>query len=111
MVDYVKTGAAGSVNELPSACFIDGDKANQVYGVPLRKFNGPCPNCKFPISMTLAFNPTDQYFYICFCPVCGKVIRYCDFDGNLADYAVMTSQKTTPLDVDEDIPSQYGPSY
>jgi len=107
MVDYWKTGSG----ELPSACFIDGQKAHDVYGVPLRTFNGPCPECKFPISMTLAFNPTDSYFYLCFCPVCGKVIRYCDFDGNLADFAVMHSQKTTSLDVDEDIPSQYGPSY
>ncbi len=107
MVDYWKTGSG----ELPNAIFIDGQKAHDNYGVAVRSYAGPCPNCKVPIDVILSFNPTDSGYYICFCPSCLKIIRYCDFDGNLSDFAIMTSQKTTPLDIDQDIPLQYGPSY
>src|SRR4030066_128554 len=104
MPDYWKTGSG----ELASACFIDGQKAHDTYGVALRSYAGPCPNCKFPISVILAFNPTNSYFNIAPCPVCGKFILYCDFDGNLVkEFTVLTSQKTTPLDIDTEIPSYY----
>jgi hypothetical protein len=97
--------------ELPAILFVDGIQASKTYGVPIRKSDGGCPHCHGPVDTVLAFNPTDSYWYLAPCPICMNFIRYYDNSGNLADFAIVKTTKTTPLDVDEDIPGQYGPGY
>ncbi len=92
----------GSDSRTP-ICLVDGNTANVVYGVE-RKSGGPCPNCKFPVDLTLAWNPTDSYWYFGPCPVCLKVYRWLDPHGNLSDLKQVTSTKSTPLDESSDFP-------
>lgn len=91
---YSTTGST----ELPPICFVDGEEAKIVYGVETRA-GGPCPECKGPVHQTLSFNPTDSSYYFN-CPLCNKWIRWCDINGNLSDFKVVTSRKRTKLDVD-----------
>lgn len=92
--------------ELPAACFVDGKTALTDYGAPI-KTCGNCPHCRGSISQILAFNPTDSYYYLAPCPICGKFIRYFDNAGNLADFAIMKSTKATPLDQDLNVEDRY----
>ena len=94
-------------DELEPICFVDGVTANQQYGVQIRR-GGPCPECRAPVDTVLAFNPSSgNYFF--HCPVCGVWVRYCDFNGNLMnELKVVTSQKTTSLDIEEDFPLHTG---
>ena len=98
----VQTRFTGSDNIEP-ICFVDGITASQQYGVAIRK-GGPCPECRAPVDNILAFNPTSgNYFFSC--PVCGVWVRWCSFDGTLVnEFTVVTSQKTTPVDQEDDVP-------
>jgi len=91
----------GSDSKTP-ICLVDGNIAYQNYGVE-RKSGGPCPGCKFPVSLTLAFNPTDSYWYFGPCPVCLKTYRWMDPNGNIDDLKEVKSTKRTSLDEDEDV--------
>ena len=103
---YYSYHTTGS-DELPSICFVDAVTAKQSYdGVIIRK-GGPCPICRVPVDVTLHFNPTDSYYYFN-CPSCNVWVRWCDFFGNIVDLKVVTSQKTTPLDIEEDFPLHTG---
>ncbi len=94
-------------DELTPICFVDGVQAAETYvGVSVRK-GGPCPVCHAPVDNVLSFNPTDSYFYFN-CVVCGVWVRWCDINGNLVSFTVVTSQKTTSLDNDEDFPLHTG---
>lgn len=94
-------------DELPAACFVNGKTANADYGVAIRKSDGGCPNCHGPVDAVLAWNPSDGYFYLAPCPICLKFIRYYDNNGNLADFKVMTSAKTTEIDQNLDVMDRY----
>ncbi len=96
------TGSGG----IPAAIFIDGNTAFTDYGAERRYANG-CPNCHGPVVSLLAFNPTDSYWYLAPCPICLKFIRYYDNLGNLADFAVMKSNKITPIDQDLNVEDRY----
>ncbi len=100
---YQTTGSG----ESPAICFVEGNTAHNTYGVAIRYAQG-CPVYKFPINQILAFNPTDAHYALAPCPVCGRFITYCDIDGNLVNkFTIITSQKNTPLDNDEDFPSHW----
>ena len=88
--------------ELPAILFVEAQRAYEDFGAVIRT-GGPCPICKVPVDTKLYFNPTDSYYYFN-CPACNVWLRWCDVDGNMADLKVVTSQKTTPLDEDEDVP-------
>ncbi len=77
-------------------CFEDGNVAYYKYQVPLRH-GGPCPKCHLPIDTLLAYNPFDQNYYL-HCGGCGKWFKWCDINGNLLNFAVVTSNKKTEVD-------------
>ena len=98
---YRTTGS----NEDTPICFVDGKTAHDEYGVTIRN-GGPCPKCKFPVDTNLHFNPLDSYYYF-HCPVCQVWLRWCQFDGTMDDLAIVSSKKTTGLDIDEDFPDHH----
>ena len=92
--------------QLAPILFISGDVAFQQYGAT-KKYANQCPNCKSPINQLLAWNSFNSYYYLAPCPVCGRFIEYMDNTGHLASLSIITSNKTTPLDVDEDVWDRY----
>lgn len=97
-----KTGSG----EKPAICFVNGQDAYALYGAVQRYAQG-CPNCHGPTNQILSFNPTDSYYYLAPCPICGVFMKYCDYNGDLVKtFSVVKSTKTTPLD-DEDFPNYW----
>lgn len=105
MVNNVFTTGSGEASPI---LYVEGSSAKDTFGVEKRYSQG-CPNCKGPVVELLSFNPTDSYYYLTGCPVCGKTIRYCDINGNLVKtFTIVTSRKSTPLDIDDDFPTRTG---
>ena len=100
-------GTTGSDGSGGAICYVDGKTAHETYGVAIRTAT-MCPNCKFPLSVTLSFNPTTSYYAIAPCPVCGKFIEYCDINGDLVKkFTFISSTKNTPVDNDIDFPNNW----
>jgi len=103
----VLTAFTTGSGEKPTILFIDGETAYRTYGAE-KRVAIQCPQCNGAISQLLSFNPTDSYYYIAPCPICGKFTRYADTNGNLVDvFTVVRSGKRTPLDIDTDVPNNW----
>ena len=76
--------------------YVEGKKAHDDYGVAIYNA-GQCPNCHFPQSITLSFNPGDSHYYY-YCMSCQKWFRFLNPDGSLSDFQMVTTAKNTPVD-------------
>ena len=95
---YQTTGSG----EKPAICFVDGNSAARVYGVA-KYYAIDCPACHGPINTLLSFNPTDSYYYVAPCPLCGTFLKYCGINGDpVLNFTEVRSTKRTPLDQDLD---------
>ena len=98
--NYVAYGNTGS-DEYPSIVFVEGVDARNNYGVPVYSYTGKCIKCDFSISENLHFNPTDGGHYYLHCPNCLRWFRWLNPNGTVSDFAVVKSDKQTPLSINE----------